>query len=171
MHRTLLALPLLVAVLVGASPALATSPPAGTRWEPAPSAPWTAAAGTRCAFPVHGEPVVDEVRRRVLETHPDGTAKRVAYKGDLVVRVTNTQTGASYDADAGGSAVVDYRADGSQFWTVRGPVLIGFGEDGGTLPRGLYTVDGTYTMDVSATGYKTLTMLRGSTDALCAHLD
>jgi hypothetical protein len=71
-------------------------------------------------------------------THPDGPAKRVAYKGELVVRVTNTDTGASYDADASGTAVVDHRTDGSRFWSVLGPVLIGIGENGGNLSRGPY---------------------------------
>jgi hypothetical protein len=183
MRRTWAALPVLAAVLVGATPASAvsattpTSPPAspagstGAGWEPAPQAPFDAAAGARCDFPVHGEPVVDEVVQRVLDTYPDSTPKRVEYKGDLIVRVTNTDTGASYDADAGGRAVVDYRTDGSELWSVVGPVLLGFAENGGTLARGLYIVDGVYTMDISATRYKTLTMLHGRTDPLCARID
>ncbi|MGY0056300.1 hypothetical protein ACWY4P_07040 [Streptomyces sp. LZ34] len=171
MRRTWAALPVLAAVLVGATPASATSTSPGRGWEPAPQAPFDTAAGVRCDFPVHGEPVVDEVVRRVLDTYPDGTPKRVQYKGDLIVRVTNTDTGAFYDADAGGRAIVDYRTDGSQLWSVLGPVLFGFGENGGTLARGLYIVDGVYTADISAAGYKTLTMSHGTTDALCARID
>ncbi|MDX3233346.1 hypothetical protein [Streptomyces sp. ME19-01-6] len=180
MRRTWAALPVLAAVLVSTAPASAaahTSPPpstslsTGSGWEPAPQAPFDAAAGVRCDFPVHGEPVVDEVVQRVLDTYPDGTPKRVEYKGDLIVRVTNTDTGAFYDADAGGRAVVDHRADGSELWSVVGPVLFGFAENGGTLARGLYIVDGVYTMDISATRYKTLTMLHGTADPLCARID
>ncbi|GAA3831279.1 hypothetical protein ACFS5L_44105 [Streptomyces phyllanthi] len=143
----------------------------GKGWEPAPSAPWDVPAGVRCDFPVHGEPVVDEVVRRVLETHPDGSAKRVVYKGDLVVRVTHAGTGASYDADVSGTAVVDHRTDGSQFWSVLGPVLVGVGEGGGSLPRGLYVIDGAYTLDIDSTGYKTVTMAHGTQDDICARID
>ena len=167
MRRTALAPLALVAALLGTQPASAAT---GPGWEPAPSAPWDVAAGVRCDFPVHGEPVVDEVVRRVLSTYPDGSARRVAYKGDLVIRVTNTLTGAAHDADASGSAIVEYRRDGSQRWAVNGPVFVGVGEGGGTLPRGLYIVDGVYTMDISATGFKSVHLVHGSTDDLCARI-
>ncbi|MFF5365750.1 hypothetical protein [Streptomyces sp. NPDC013187] len=168
MRRTILVTLALAAALLGTQPA-AAAPKAGG-WEPAPSAPWDVAAGVRCDFPVHGEPVVDEVVRRVLSTHPDGSARRVVYRGDLVVRVTNTETGAAHDADASGSAVVEYRRDGSQLWTVHGPVFVGVGEGMGTLPRGLYIVDGAYTMDIGADGFKSLHLIHGRADDLCARI-
>ncbi|GAA1422757.1 hypothetical protein GCM10009601_24720 [Streptomyces thermospinosisporus] len=168
MRRTALAPLALTALLLGATPAAAGTAPGTPGWEPAPTAPWDVAAGVRCDFPVHGEPVVDEVVQRVLSTHADGSPKRVAYKGDLVIRVTNTETGAHYDADASGTALVEYRSDGSQFWTVHGPVLVGVGE--GTLPRGLYIVDGVYTLDISASGYKDVRLLHATTDDLCARI-
>ncbi|MEU0220461.1 hypothetical protein ABZ281_37760 [Streptomyces sp. NPDC006265] len=113
MRRTLLAPLALAAVLLGTQPASAAhgpgwefasaaARPTAPGWEPAPSAPWDVGAGVRCDFSVHGEPVVDEVEQRVLNTHPDGSVRRVAYRGDLVVRVTNTATGASHDADVSG---------------------------------------------------------------------
>ncbi|MFD7241202.1 hypothetical protein [Streptomyces massasporeus] len=154
-----------------AQPASATAQPTAPGWEPAPSAPWDVGAGVRCDFPVHGEPVVDEVEQRVLSTHPDGSVRRVAYRGDLVVRVTNTATGASHDADVSGSAVVEHRRDGSQFWAVRGPVLVGVGEGRGSLPRGLYVVDGVFTMDIGADGFKDVRLVHGTTDDLCARID
>ncbi|MET9678810.1 hypothetical protein [Streptomyces coeruleorubidus] len=172
MRRTALATLTLAAVLTGTQPASAETVAAPSKgWEPAPSAPWDVGAGVRCDFPVHGEPVVDEVVRQVLSTYPDGSVRRVAYKGDLVVRVTNTETGASYDADASGSAVVEHRPDGSQLWAVHGPVLVGVGQDQGSLPRGLYLVDGVYTMEISPTGYKSVRLLHGTTDDLCSRID
>ncbi|WP_436739405.1 hypothetical protein [Streptomyces sp. BBFR102] len=170
MRRAIIAPLALAAALLCAAPASAL--PAGTEngWEPAPSAPWDVPAGARCDFPVHGEPVVDEVVRRVLDTHPDGSAKRVAYQGDLVVRVTNTGTGAFHDADASGTAVVEYRADGSQFWSVLGPVLVGVGEGGGNVPRGLHIVDGVYTLEIDSLGHKTVNMAYGTRDDLCARI-
>jgi hypothetical protein len=161
MRRTTLATLTLAAVLLGTQPASAetateTETETAKGWEPAPTS--------------HGE-LVDEVVRRVLSTHPDGSVRRVAYKGDLVVRVTNTETGASYDADASGSAVVEHRPDGSQHWAVHGPVLVGVGQNQGSLPRGLYLVDGVYTMEISPTGYKSVRLLHGTTDALCDRID
>ncbi|MFJ9655775.1 hypothetical protein [Streptomyces microflavus] len=48
---------------------------------------------------------------------------------------------------------------------------MGFAENGGTLARGLYTIDGVYTLNISATGYRTLPMLHGTIDDLCARID
>ncbi|MER5735984.1 hypothetical protein ABT117_09940 [Streptomyces sp. NPDC002262] len=154
----------LAAPLVTAAPASAAVAPGP--WEPAPSPSWSYPAGARCDVAVHGGPVVDEVVRRTLATYEDGT-RVVEYKGTLVVRVTNSATGASHDADASGRAVVVVRPDRSQSWYVTGPILAGFGEGGGNVVRGLYTVDGTYTLEVSATGYKTLGLLHGSVEPLC----
>lgn len=136
-------------------------------WEPVPSEPWELEAGERCDFPVSGEPIVDEVVRRVLETHPDGTPKRAVYKGDLVVQVTHGETGDSHDADVSGTAVVDYGTDGAQSWSVVGPVLVGVGEGGGNLPRGLYVVDGVYTMSISPDGHKDVDLTHATYDDLC----
>ncbi|MEU6956610.1 hypothetical protein [Streptomyces sp. NPDC045714] len=154
-------------VTLGTGPATA-APTAtasqGSGWEPAPSAPWDVAAGERCAFPLHGEPIVDEVVRRELPPPAEGVT-RSAYKGDLVVRVTNKETGARYDADVSGSALVDAYATGAQFWRVVGPVLVGVGE--GSLARGMYVVDGVYTIGISATGAKTVTGPVVATDSIC----
>ncbi|MFE7590840.1 hypothetical protein ACFU6K_15700 [Kitasatospora sp. NPDC057512] len=140
-------------------------------WEAWPTPASDLPAGSRCDFPVHLEPVVDEGQRRVLEYAPDGTTvRRAAFRGALVLRITNTTTGASYDADAGGRAVVDYRPDRSQTWHAHGPVLLGVGPNGGNLPRDLYLVDGVYTIDISSTGYKTLTVRHGSAEPLCAKI-
>ncbi len=130
------------ALALGTVPASAATPataPHGSGWEPAPSAPWDVAAGKRCAFALHGEPIVDEVVRRELPLPAEGVT-RSAYQGDLVIRVTNKETGAHHDADAIGSAVVDVYASGAQFWRVLGPVLVGVGD--GSLARGTYIVDG-----------------------------
>ncbi|MFH9393266.1 hypothetical protein [Streptomyces sp. NPDC017556] len=158
-------------VTLGTAPAAAapaTIPPQGSGWKPAPSAPWDVAAGERCAFAIHGEPIVDEVVRHELPPPAEGVT-RSAYKGDLVVRVTNKETGAHYDADVSGSAVVDVYASGAQFWRVAGPVLVGVGD--GNLARGMYVVDGVYTIGISPTGSKTVTGPVVATDSICAHID
>ncbi|MFE9697019.1 hypothetical protein [Streptomyces sp. NPDC006270] len=158
-------------VMLGSGPASAApaaSPPPAPGWEPAPSAPWDVAAGERCAFAVHGEPIVDEVVRRELPSPAEGVT-RDAYRGDLVVRVTNKETGAHYDADVSGSALVDVYASGAQYWRVAGPVLVGVGD--GNLGRGMYVVDGVYTIGISPTGTKTVSGPVVATDSVCAHID
>lgn len=159
------------ALLTGTTPASA-SPVRGSAdgWVPAPSSPWTMPAGARCDFAVAGEPIVNEVRKRVLATHPDGSPKSELWVGDLVIRITNTETGTHHDADASGQAVINYAVDGAQTWYVHGPALVGFATNGGTLPRGLYIIDGLYRLEISSTGYRSLTMAYGTTDDLCARV-
>jgi hypothetical protein len=142
----------------------------GTGWTPAPSAPFAQAAGVTCDFAITADPVEDEVVTKVLQRYPDGTIHRDAFKGALVVRVTNTATGDSYDADASGSAVVDHATDGTQTWYVLGPVLLSVRDGQGNLPRGLWIVDGVYQLVISATGYRTVTMIHGHLDNVCDHL-
>ncbi|MFH8474092.1 hypothetical protein [Streptomyces sp. NPDC018000] len=161
----------LAAALLTAAPASAeTAAPGRTDWVPAPTPPTDQPAGARCDFPIHTEPIVDQVVRQVLATHPDGKPKEVAYKGDLVVRVTNTDTGAFHDVDAGGSTIIEIGTDGSQLWHTIGPVLVGVGENNGNLPRGEYRIDGVYTLAISPTGYRTLRMAHGSTDDICRRI-
>src|SRR4051794_4598961 len=174
MRRWILA-PLVTVLLLISGATTASAAPStadsGSGWVPAPSAPFDRAAGVLCDFPVHGTPIVDEVRKRTLQTNPDGTVRSELYVGRLVVRVTNTETGAFYDADASGDAVIVYAADGgSSTWYVHGPVLVGFRAGTGNLPRGLYLIDGIYRLTFAPDGYKTLTLLHGSTDNLCTHL-
>ncbi|MFD4017081.1 hypothetical protein [Streptomyces sindenensis] len=100
---------------------------------------------------------------------PAEDVTRTAYQGDLVIRVTNKETGAHYDADVSGTALVDVYASGAQFWRVLGPVLVGVGE--GNLARGLYVVDGAYTIAISPTGTKTVAGPAARTDSICARID
>ncbi|MFB4420294.1 hypothetical protein C5F59_004275 [Streptomyces sp. QL37] len=95
---------------------------------------------------------------------------RVACRGDLVVRVTNTDTGAFHDAGVSGGAIVDQHADGSRKWYVVGPVPAGVGENAGNPARGLYALDGVYTMDISATGCTSVHLVLGSADDVCARI-
>ncbi|WP_203771531.1 hypothetical protein [Paractinoplanes deccanensis] len=142
----------------------------GSGWVPAPTPPFSQAAGLTCDFAFRAEPVVDEVVTKVLRRYPDGSIHWDAYKGALVVRVTNSGNGRSYDADVSGSALVEHHADGSETWNVVGPVLLGVREGGGNIPRGLWVIDGVYRLRIAADGYRTVTMVRGSRDNVCDHL-
>jgi hypothetical protein len=166
-------------VLLMAAPASAASTTATSNnataaasggWVPAPSAPYDQPAGARCDFPIHVQPIIDQVQMKVLATYPDGSSQSELYTGALILRVTNTNTGAFFDADASGTAVITYGTDGSMTWYVIGPVLIGFRPDSGTLPRGLWVINGLFQLAFSPTGIKTLTMVTGTTDNVCNHI-
>lgn len=152
---------------------VAVAAPAGTGgsgWEPFPSPPLDLAAGAYCDFAVHGDPVVDEVRVKTIETFPDGSPRRQLATGALVYRLTNTATGATATADASGSAVFVFRADGSRTWHVAGPVLAAFREGASNIPRGLWTIDGIYDIDFSPANFKTVTLYHGRLHDVCADL-
>ena len=154
----------------GAAAGAAADRGSGSGWVPAPTAPIDLAAGVVCDFAVHIDATVDEVVTKVLQTYPDGSIRRDAFKGALILRVTNVSTGKYYDADASGSAVVDHHPDGAVTWYVVGPVLVGSHVAGGNLSRGLYVIDGLYKLDVSSAHVVTLTMVRGRTDDVCARI-
>lgn len=143
-------------------------------WVPAPSAPFDVAAGARCDFPVHAEPVVDEVKTKVLARYPDGSTRREAYVGDLVYAYTNTDTGETLEADLSGSALVEIEPGGTlttnSTWYLVGPAGFGFREGGGNRPRGLWVFDGVYRVAFDATGVKTVTMYHGTERDLCTEL-
>jgi hypothetical protein len=140
-------------------------------WVPLPSSPFDLAAGDYCAFPVHGDPIVDEVRVKTVVRYPDGSPKRQLATGALMFRITNTESGASTVADAGGSAVFDLFPDGSQTWHVIGPVLARFKDGVANIPRGVWTIDGVYDVHFSPTGFKTVTIFFGGVHDVCADLD
>jgi hypothetical protein len=136
-------------------------------WEPAPQPGFEQPAGARCAFAVRVEPIVDEVRKLTLSTYPNGSPKRELYQGALIDRVTNLETGATATVDASGHAMIDHGADGSMTWYVTGPVLIGFRENAGSLPKGVWLIDGQFDIEFATTGQRTLTMRHGTTHNVC----
>ncbi|MFC7245000.1 hypothetical protein ACFQO7_21200 [Catellatospora aurea] len=172
MRRAVIAIVAVVGTLVtGAAPVQAAEAGVHGGWVPAPQAGYEQPAGARCDFAVRSEPVLDEVRKLVLDTYPDGKPKRELYAGDLIVKFTNLETGASKEFDASGTAMIDYGTDGSMTWYAVGPAIFGFRVDGGNLPRGIWVIDGVYTIAFTPTYYKTVTMVHGTTDNVCTHLD
>jgi hypothetical protein len=169
------AVPASAAVNAGTPAARPTAARGGGEWIPVPSAPFDVPAGARCDFPVHGEPIVDEVQKLVLKKFPDGSVKQEFYAGALIFRITNTLTGKSVDVDISGTGLVTYRPGGSNFQNgishIQGPILLGIAEGGGNLPRGLYVPNGIYTLDVSQTGFRTVKwQVDGGLDNICDDL-
>ena len=143
----------------------------GSGWVPAPSEPSDRAAGVLCDFAIHTDPIVDEVMKKTLSTNPDGSPRSELYVGRLIIRVTNVESGAYYDADASGDAVFVYAPDGTVTWYAVGPTLVGFRDGAGNLPRGFYVLDGVYRLVFAPDGHKTLTTVHGTQDDVCQRID
>jgi hypothetical protein len=175
MRRVVITAVVAIVSVLTAVPAQAAGPSGGAAaqggWVPAPQGGYEQPAGARCDFAVRSESILDEVRKLVLDTYPDGSPKREMYAGDLVVRFTNLESGASVDVDLSGKAMIDYGTDGSMNWFAVGPAAFGFREDGGNLPRGIWVIDGVYTIEFTPTFYKTVTMIHGTTHNICTDLD
>jgi hypothetical protein len=159
-----------VAVALAGTAAPATAHPVRHPWVPWPSAPFDLAAGDYCAFGVHADPTVDEVRTKTIEEYPDGSPKRQLATGALVFALTNTATGKTVSADAGGSAIFVFHPDGSSTWHVVGPVLAAFKAGASNIARGLWTIDGLYDIDFSPANFKQVTLYHGRLHDLCADL-
>ncbi|MFY1634962.1 hypothetical protein ACN27F_17100 [Solwaraspora sp. WMMB335] len=168
------------AVLVAAVPASATvdkrpKPPINNEWVRVPAEPFDQEAGVTCDFPIHGEAVVDRMMKMVLETYPDGSSKREMYTGALIYQITNKSTGASIEVDISGSSVLNIRPGGSfsnnVTWRVWGPILLGMNEERSNMPSGMYVPNGIYTLDISKTGYRTVTFTVGGADNICDDLE
>lgn len=131
-------------------------------WRPVTYPPVDYPAGERCDFAFRTEPLLDEVMVKTVATYPDGSPETELYKGALIVRITNLDTGATYDADAGGRSIVRYGPDGGHVYYATGPFLLGFEEGQGNLPRGEYVVDGVYTVEITAADQRTVTWKEGT---------
>ena len=165
--------------LLAATPAAAQSNtetatpviPANSKWEPYRTSGFTAPAGLLCEFPLASEPLIDEERVAVLDTFDDGSPRKELYMGDLRVRYTNLDTGATVEVDLGGIAFVEYGADGSYVMTSIGPVGFGFRPTDG-YPAGMWTFDGyhqVYTAPQRA--YREVLVDHGTEHNVCTDLD
>jgi hypothetical protein len=141
-------------------------------WVPVPVPPFERAAGVVCDFAVRGEPIVADLHKRTLQTNPDGSVRSELWVGPLVYRVTNESTGAQTQLDGSSTGVIVYNADGSSTWYLHGPLGVAIAAGAGNLPRGLWQVDGpAYTLGISATGFKTLSLKHVTTENICNRLD
>jgi hypothetical protein len=169
-HRSLIVV-LTVAASLALTPAPASASTSRGGWEPWPTPPIDISAGTVCDFPVHGDPIVDEVVRKVVATYPDGSTKRQLAKGALILRMTNVATGASTVLDASGHAAFAYAPDGTVTVSVVGPILIPFRAGLSNVPRGLYAIDGVYRIVLRPDGFRRLTLIHGDIHNVCADLN
>ncbi|MFE0464812.1 hypothetical protein ACFW1A_36720 [Kitasatospora sp. NPDC058965] len=87
-------------------------------WQPYRGTDSDYAAGTLCPFHLHIAALVDGEETRTVSRHPDGSPATVLWRGPLILRYTNVDTGASVDRDQSGRATEYLRTDGSVLWDV-----------------------------------------------------
>lgn len=161
------------ALLTGAGPATAqaTAEP-DSPWVPVPVDPFERAAGVVCDFAVRGVPIEADLRKRTLSTNPDGSVRSELWVGPLVYAVSNESTGATTTLDASSSAVIVYRSDGSLRYYLTGPLGLAVAAGRSNLDRGLWQLDGrAWTLDISATGFETVSRKGVSAENICERID
>ncbi|NNG38588.1 hypothetical protein HJ588_04760 [Flexivirga sp. ID2601S] len=148
----------------------------------AQGSPWTpyrasdvlvTAARSTCAFDVQETVLRDREEYRTTASYPDGSPKEQVYRGDLVVRFTNTTTGESVVHDLGGTAVYAFAPDGTPL-----SLTSEHGPFSATLPAGSVPMTGIYVVSGKGTsvlfgadGTRTLTLGRNGTAIdVCAEL-
>src|SRR2546423_188256 len=109
MRRVMAVALLVLALVMLSSPAQA----AGPNRIVLDNQPIPFAAGVACPFPVLLTPTVSQEVLK-LWTDANGAPVRALITGNLVVRTTNLDTGASITQDASGPIDVTYHPDGSQ---------------------------------------------------------
>lgn len=150
---------------------ITTTGKAGEGWEPYRTQPFALVAGTRCPFGLAGTPLQDRERIRTLARFPGGKPKVQQVSGPLVVRYTNTDTGASVRRNLKGRATITYGEDGSFTEMLdHGRLAVGLAptDPGGS---GFFVLTGTgFRLDVSAGGGRTLFLGTGQVENLCTAL-
>lgn len=138
------------------------------QWKPYRTKPFTT-TGT-CSFAIQGDIVQDEEETRVDATYADGSPKVQEFRGPLVIRFTNTSTGASVVRDVSGYALLRFGQDGSSTWFFDGGGSIGVHTGNRTTPPGSYILRGTFVLEIAADGTRTIRRLHATQENLCITL-
>jgi hypothetical protein len=137
-------------------------------WEPTFQGPISVPAGVICPFAVSAEPVHEDLAVRY---HYDGSGAVDAYqfKGPLIARITNLDTGTSVVRNLSGFGTVTPHADGSYDAVFEGGLLL-FQGSGDSPPSELLLLTGRTELHGSPTGVKTVVSASGQSEDLCQTL-
>ncbi|MFJ9692189.1 hypothetical protein [Kitasatospora sp. NPDC101183] len=87
-------------------------------WQPYHGQDYDAPAGTLCPFHLYITDVLDQEETRTVARYPDGSPAQVLWRGPLILRYTNLDTGAQATRDQSGDATEYRLPDGSTVWDV-----------------------------------------------------
>ncbi|MEV7021219.1 hypothetical protein [Kitasatospora sp. NPDC093558] len=116
--------PLAVVAALAAAALLAVAPTAqahtgdGDGWQPYRSGDEDFAAGALCPFHLHIGVLVEGEETKVAARYPDGSPAKVLWRGPLVLRYTNLDSGRSVDRDQSGKATEYKLPDHSVLWLI-----------------------------------------------------
>ncbi len=134
------------------------------------SQPFTIDAGLACAFPLHGEPLIDQEVTKTFPPEPNGDVKQIV-TGRLVFELSNLDTGKSLVVNISGPGFFVFHPDGSisaDFGGRSGPVTF-FPTD---IPPGpkAFINSGRVVVDITPTGQIILVSQSGHEEDVCAAL-
>lgn len=167
------ALVLAVGLAVPATASASTSRASNDRgipWQSYRTAPWTDAPGAVCTFGVSTSIVEDQEQQRVLATYPDGDPKLQEFRGPLVIRYTNTSSGASVVRDLSGYAWFHYGADGSIVAFIASHIGLTVPVGNAGWPAGEWVISGQSVATVSSAGAINVKLLHATAENLCQTL-
>ncbi|GAA1937326.1 hypothetical protein [Kitasatospora viridis] len=75
-------------------------------------------AGTVCPFHLHIASLVDQEETKTVSRYPDGSPEKVLWRGPLILRYTNVDTGAHVDRDQSGRGTQYLLPDGGTLWVL-----------------------------------------------------
>ena len=158
---------LFAALVLASMGAAATSASDGSYgpWQATYQGPITAPAGAVCSFEVTAEPVREDLRVRY---HYDSAGNVDGYQalGQLIARITNTETGESVVRNLSGPGTVTFNPDGSYDAVAQGDFLVFFlGND--DPAHELLLLSGRTVLHGDASGAKTLVSHSGQVENLC----
>jgi hypothetical protein len=137
-------------------------------WQSTYQGPITAPAGVVCPFEVTAAPVREDLRVRY---HFDSAGNVDGYEatGQLIARITNTETGASVVRNLSGPGTVTFNPDGSYDAVVAGDFLVFFlAQDDPS--NALLLFSGQTVLHGDASGAKTVVSSSGQVENLCETL-
>ena len=147
--------------------------PGGSGWTPYQQPDIHYSAGQRCEFPVEGKVVLDQEEYRDVSHWPGGQVRTQLWRGALVIRWTNLESGESVRRDQSADAIAEYASDGSleSLTSLRGSFGAGIPE-GGHPGKGAYVVGGRWSSVVfEDDGTRTIVLgPRGILENLCETL-
>lgn len=148
---------------------VATTADANDPWQPAPQGSLTLPAERYCGdFDLRADPIRDAVEQRVVESYDSGAPRVVAYRGALLVELTNLTTGATAQVSLSGHSTATLREDGTmETYETNGPVGMGWPAGTAGLDAGFYLLNGRHVVGFAPDGSRTMLVDQGTEADLC----
>ncbi|UAL30860.1 hypothetical protein K8W59_04985 [Nocardioides rotundus] len=157
---------LLAPLAVGALPASAA---AADPWQPAPQGSLTLPAERYCGdFDLQADPIRQAVEQRVEESYESGAPRVVAYRGALLVELTNLTSGATARVSLSGHSTATLREDGTmETYETNGPVGMGWPTGTPGMDPGFYLLNGRHVVGFAPDDSRAMLVDQGTESDLC----